>query len=872
VGAGALNVNGFTLSGGVDFTFPNLTLAAGQRVLVVKNQAAFISRYGSSFTIAGQYTGNLANDQNRLVLRGRLREPILDFSYSDNWYPITDGFGFSLVIVNDAASTDTWGLSTSWRPSSGVNGTPGQGDGAAPVIPQVVINEALTHSDPPPPTDTIELRNLTGSPANIGGWFLTDDFNTPKKYRIVLGTTIAANDYLTFNESQFNVGGGGGNIAFSLSSSGDEVYLFSADTDGNLTGYYHGFEFGPAQTGVTFGRHIIPSTGEERFVSQATSTLGTANLGLRIGPIVVSELMYRPREVFANGAYWNNEEDEFVELRNITGSPVTLSDPARLTNTWKLDRAVEFQFPQATTIPANGYLLVVNFNPTNDPVQLGAFKTKYGIGGGVQILGPYKGNLANSDEAVALFLPDSPETSGSNAGQIPYVLVDEVHYSDQFPWPVAADGFGHSLHRLNVNAYGDDPMNWAAGAPSPGSDFVGGTNPTIVQHPVNQLVPATSTATFSGGATGPGPLSFQWRFNGDVIHGATSSTLTIQNVQPADAGQYQLFVLNPFGFAASTTATLTVLIPAEIAQQPQDQKVSEGADVTFAVIASTINPPLAYQWYFNGVPIQGAESFAYAINNVTDIHEGNYSCALTDGSGTIFSSSASLKVLIFPEMIVPNPALPDGPLRLTAVEGETVTLSAVTRGTKPMLYRWRFIAAAGGASIVANDVRDSNLAFLVLPNVTVSSAGIYTLVLTNEVYTSPNIQRTNAFLTILPDANGNGLPDQWEADFFPGGLDPNADDDGDGLDNRSEYIAGTNPTNSASYLKVGEIESTGGATISFPAMANKTYTVEYKDGLDTVIWNRLVDIVARRTDWTATVVDPLPSPNRYYRIVTPTVQ
>jgi hypothetical protein len=129
--------------------------------------------------------------------------------------------------------------------------------------------------------------------------------------------------------------------------------------------------------------------------------------------------MYRPREVFANGAYWNNEEDEFVELRNITGSPVTLSDPARLTNTWKLDRAVEFQFPQATTIPANGYLLVVNFNPATDPVQLGAFKTKYGIGGGVQILGPYKGNLANSDEAVALFLPDSPETSGSNAGQIP---------------------------------------------------------------------------------------------------------------------------------------------------------------------------------------------------------------------------------------------------------------------------------------------------------------------------------------------------------------------------------------------------------------------------------------------------------------------
>lgn len=867
VGAGPLNVTGYSLSGGIDFTFPNLTLAAGQRVVVVKNQAAFLSRYSSGATIAGQYTGNLNNNDNRLVLQGKLKEPIHDFVYSDQWYPITDGFGFSLVIVNDAADSGTWGLASSWRPSGVVNGTPGQGDGAAPSIPQVVVNEALTHSDPAPPTDTIELRNLTGSPANIGGWFLTDDFNTPKKYRIILGTTIPANGYITFNESQFNVGGGGGNVAFSLSSSGDEVYLFSGDTDGNLTGYYHGFAYGAAKNGVTFGRHIT-STSEEHFVALSNPTLGAANSGLLVGPVVVSEIMYRPREVFANGAYWNNEEDEFIELRNITGSPVSLFDPARQTNTWRLGNAVQYQFPASTTLAANGYLLVVNFNPATDPVQLGAFRTKYGIPQAVPIFGPYSGNLANSTEAVSLYLPDAPETTGTGAGTIPYVLVDEVHYSDQVPWPAAADGLGHSLHRLNATAYGDDPINWAAGGPTPGNGFTGGTSPTIVQNPVNQSIPATASVTFSGGATGPGPLSFQWRFNGEVINGATNSTLLLSNVQGSQAGQYQLFVLNPFGFTASSAATLTVLIPANISQNPLDQKVPEGTNVTFTVVATSINPPLTYQWYYNGEPIAGANGFSYSINNVTDIHEGNYACALSDGSGTIFSTAAALKVLIFPTMIVPNPDLPSGPLNLTAVAGETVTLSAITRGTKPMLYRWRRYTTAG-ATIVTNDVRDSNVAFLVLPNVTAAAAGTYTLVLTNEVYTNPNIQRTNAYLTVLADANSNGVPDQWEAQYFPGGLDPLADSDGDGMNNKAEYIAGTNPTDAASYLKVSSLTPSEDAIVTFAAISNKTYTVEYKDGLDSLIWNRLGDVVARNANWTANVVDTQPGTNRFYRIVTP---
>jgi hypothetical protein len=46
-----------------------------------------------------------------------------------------------------------------------------------------------------------------------------------------------------------------------------------------------------------------------------------------------------------------------------------------------------------------------------------------------------------------------------------------------------------------------------------------------------------------------------------------------------------------------------------------------------------------------------------------------------------------------------------------------------------------------------------------------------------------------------PDADGNGLPDDWELRYFGHtGTDPNADDDGDGVSNRQEYQNGTSPT------------------------------------------------------------------------------
>jgi hypothetical protein len=153
-------------------------------------------------------------------------------------------------------------------------------------------------------------------------------------------------------------------------------------------------------------------------------------------------------------------------LQNITGGPVLLYDPAFPTNTWHLRGGVDFDFPPNRTIAQGGYLLVVSFDPSNNPTALATFRNRYGSNS--VIVGPYSGKLDNGGEAVKLLKPDPPQTTGADIGKVPYILVDHVSYSDRAPWPTNADGWGQSLQRIYAAGYGNDPTNWLAAAPTPG--------------------------------------------------------------------------------------------------------------------------------------------------------------------------------------------------------------------------------------------------------------------------------------------------------------------------------------------------------------------------------------------------------------------
>ena len=320
----------------------------------------------------------------------------------------------------------------------------------------MVIDEALAHTDPPL-YDMIELLNPAAGPADIGGWYLTDDFYVPKKFRIPDGTVLASGARVVFDANQFNVDTNAPEC-FQLSSTGDSVWLFSADASSNLTGYVHGFAFGASPNGVSFGRHVT-SEGEEHFVAQISRTPGAANSGPKVGPVVLSEIMYHPPEGGTN----EDARLEFIELRNTGGAAVALYDTAAPTNAWHLRGAVDFDFPPATTLAPGAALMVVSFDPSV-PADLAAFRAAYAAASNAVIVGPWSGRLDNAGEAVELYMPDPP-----NPDMVPYVLVERVDYGDAAPWPAAADGTGRSLQRISESAYADDPINWFSADPATGA-------------------------------------------------------------------------------------------------------------------------------------------------------------------------------------------------------------------------------------------------------------------------------------------------------------------------------------------------------------------------------------------------------------------
>jgi CotH protein/lamin tail-like protein/chitobiase/beta-hexosaminidase-like protein len=440
-----LNLSGLTFSSGITFTFTNGTaLAPGQFLVLVRNAAAFAAKYpGVAFH--GVYTGQLDNAGEQLTLSHALGSPIFSVTYDDrpDWPLTPDLADFSLVQRNPGVSQAP-DKGVNWRASTNPGGSPGADD-PAPNIAPIVISEILAHTDLPQ-KDSIELFNPTATNVNIGGWYLTDDADTPTKYRIPTNTFIPAGGRLVFDEDDFNAVPGATN-SFSLSSTGDDVHLFSAAPNGLLTSYSHNVEFGASFNGVSFGRQVN-SAGEEFYPAQLTPSLGGTNNGPRLGPVVINEIQYHPD---ANG-------DEFVELLNITGSAVALFSPAFPTNAWKLS-GVDFTFPTNVTLGAYSQLLIVATNPA-------AFRAKYSVPAGVPIFGPYAGQLQDSGENVELQAPDNPNTNG-----VPYVAIDAVRYNDQAPWPPAADGSGLSLQRVQSAGFGNEPLNWTAAAPTPGESI-----------------------------------------------------------------------------------------------------------------------------------------------------------------------------------------------------------------------------------------------------------------------------------------------------------------------------------------------------------------------------------------------------------------
>jgi hypothetical protein len=122
------------------------------------------------------------------------------------------------------------------------------------------------------------------------------------------------------------------------------------------------------------------------------------------------------------------------------------------------------------------------------------------------------------------------------------------------------------------------------------------------------------------------------------------------------------------------------------------------------------------------------------------------------------------------------------------------------------------------------------------------------------------------------DFDRDGMADNWERQFgfaTNNAADALQDADGDGMLNSQEYVAGTDPTNALSRLRIEAAVIPGGAAITMEAVSNRTYTVLQADDPGTGPWLRLVDIPARSTNHLETLFDFIAASNQFYRVVTP---
>lgn len=180
--------------------------------------------------------------------------------------------------------------------------------------------------------------------------------------------------------------------------------------------------------------------------------------------VTFNEIQYHPTVAQTAG--------EWIELKNQNSVDVDMSG-------WRLDGGVDYVFPAGTVIKGGKYLVVAA-----DPAALMAATGLTGV------VGPFANLLDNDGESVTL---------KNNNGR----RMDEISYNDKQPWPVAADGSGATLAKIDELHESGSPENWRC------SVEVGGT-PGVY----NFTEPNNGGATVINGV--PGPLKRYYKLEGDA--------------------------------------------------------------------------------------------------------------------------------------------------------------------------------------------------------------------------------------------------------------------------------------------------------------------------------------------------------------------
>jgi pectin methylesterase-like acyl-CoA thioesterase len=243
--------------------------------------------------------------------------------------------------------------------------------------------------------------------------------------------------------------------------------------------------------------------------------------------------------------------------------------------------------------------------------------------------------------------------------------------------------------------------------------------PSIVTQPQALSVNPGQTGILFVTASGTAPLTYQWSKAGTPIAGATGSTLSLSNVQSADAAAYTVAITNAYGSVTSNAANVTVTaspIAPVFTTQPSVVTVAAGTSASFTVTTYG-SAPLTYQWQKNGAAIAGATSATFTIASPQPGDAASYTVVVQNGAGSVTSSAAVLTVNT-------APAITSQPAGSTLAIGQAASFAVTATGTPAPTYQW----LKNGVNITGATSSTYNIAA-----VAGTDAGVYTVRIVNSV-------------------------------------------------------------------------------------------------------------------------------------------
>ncbi len=662
------------------------------------------------------------------------------------------------------------------------------------------------------------------------------------------GTNLLYSSY--FGGTNFDQGDG---IAV---DSSNYVYVagFSASTNFPTTNFIFQQLIQTNQVGGT--NQVVTNVVYNGSLLNGSSNLTSANDAFvaKFTPACTS-LIYSTFLGGANGGVANGIAVDGSGNAYVTGWTVSTNFPNTATNVAGLYNGLSNNLPLASPLITNAFLTQITWSGSHAAIGYSAVfgGTNFGGDVGYGVTVDASGNVYVVGASSTTNFPaiNTPGLLGATnaGGSDAFVIVfsnnaNGILYSgylggsgNDYGYGIAVDSQTNvyitgTTASANFPVFNDQGQTSLRGASDAFLAKIGGTvlMPVITTQPTNQAVAAGTSVSLVAVATGTPPLTYQWQeqgtnliwtnlVNGGNISGVTNATLTVNNAQTTNSGNYQLIVTNFAGSVTSSVVALTVTnaFPL-ITAQPVSQTIEVGAGsvggyISFSISESPGTPPETYQWVKDGTNlvnggtnvsspypfhIYGATNTTLFVVDPQTNDDGRYWLVITNPAGVVTSSNATLTVVSLPTIVTP-------PTNRTVGLGSSVTFTVIAAGTATLGYQWQLNGAnlADGTNADGSVINGSTSTALTINNAQTNNDGGYAVIVTNSLGSVTSAPP--AVLTVLTAPTFTGITAGTNGGFVFNGI---------GGTNNGTYIvlASTNlttPLNQWSVINAYQFGSQG---------------------------------------------------------------